>query len=335
MAERISRQLASVGDALAWRVYRYDRRAIIALSSNQQSGPFLHRKGLPYELGAIVERCKKGNFTLLHDLTSVIRHVDLTEVHPNGYRELHEVKANKGSSSTRQLREAQAALDAATGHKPLPRTPNAEVYLRRSTAAMRTTVRDLPNKIAIAERDGLYLGYHADRVITILEANRTVLSGADLAPEELDRRRDDLLQARWPNSPQFRANSGDKAALDPALAPYGIYPLPVHRRAQLICDHLIIESTITMEVLTAALARPGAQIEMVAPDVERDLDGGTPVLQIRSENRSLTIPMSVVSQLLLEFIDTRRWAQAVWETLDSTDIAHTVMTFTNERAAWS
>lgn len=104
VAERISRQLASVGDALAWRVFRYDRRVIIALSTNQPSGPFVGREGLPYEVGAILQRRERGNFSLLHDLTSVIRHVDITEVYPNGFRELQEIKASPTKTGSRQLR---------------------------------------------------------------------------------------------------------------------------------------------------------------------------------------------------------------------------------------
>lgn len=38
VCERVDRQLRSIADALAWRLFNYDRRIIIALSRNQPTG---------------------------------------------------------------------------------------------------------------------------------------------------------------------------------------------------------------------------------------------------------------------------------------------------------
>lgn len=37
--ERVGRQLRSIGDAMAWRAFRYDRRYILALRRNESPGP--------------------------------------------------------------------------------------------------------------------------------------------------------------------------------------------------------------------------------------------------------------------------------------------------------
>src|SRR5581483_5773506 len=95
VASRCVRQLRAVGDALAWRVYLYDRRAILALSRNAPTGPIVRKAGLGLELGYIVRDWEKHRrFTLLHDLTSCLRIADVSEVHANGQRLLAEIKAS-------------------------------------------------------------------------------------------------------------------------------------------------------------------------------------------------------------------------------------------------
>jgi hypothetical protein len=52
--DRIVRQLRSVGDALAWRAFGFDRRFIIALSRNQPVSPFVGNEGLDAEIAHVV-----------------------------------------------------------------------------------------------------------------------------------------------------------------------------------------------------------------------------------------------------------------------------------------
>jgi hypothetical protein len=116
VAERVVRQLRSVGDALAWRVFRYDRRAIVALSSNSPPGPFVGKKGLGYELASVIDHWReRKTFTLLHDLTSVLRVMDSTELQPDGSLMVREVKSSPRASTSRQVRIAEAALAAIDG----------------------------------------------------------------------------------------------------------------------------------------------------------------------------------------------------------------------------
>jgi hypothetical protein len=83
-----------LGDALARRYYKYDRRAIIALSCNDSPGPMYGKKGLPYELGRVEEIWKSdGHFALMHDLTNCLRIADLSEIVSDGMTWLREIKA--------------------------------------------------------------------------------------------------------------------------------------------------------------------------------------------------------------------------------------------------
>ncbi|MFG3518608.1 hypothetical protein [Streptomyces bobili] len=79
VCERLARQLRSVGDALAWRVFGFHRPFILALCRNQSPGPMYGTAGLPAELDHFEWACKEdGPFPLLHDLTNCLRIGDMT-----------------------------------------------------------------------------------------------------------------------------------------------------------------------------------------------------------------------------------------------------------------
>src|SRR5205809_1212047 len=75
--DRIARQLRSVGDGLAWRVHRFDRRIIFALSRNQPAGPMYGKAGLATEIEEVQTVWRnEGVFALLHGVTNCLRIAD-------------------------------------------------------------------------------------------------------------------------------------------------------------------------------------------------------------------------------------------------------------------
>ncbi|MDQ1250207.1 MAG: hypothetical protein QG597_4586 [Actinomycetota bacterium] len=151
MHERLARQLRCVGDALAWRCYRYDRPAIIALSRNDSPGPMYNKAGLPYELGRVEEIWKDdGHFALLHDLTNCLRIADLSEIVPGGMTWLREIKA-KPHTDSRQMARAQAAIDATFSDGPIPESDARFVQL---DTPFRTSISSLRDCIQLAKQRG-------------------------------------------------------------------------------------------------------------------------------------------------------------------------------------
>ena len=53
VCERVARQLRCVGNALAWQVFRFERRNIIALCQNAPPGVWAGKAGTPAELDAV------------------------------------------------------------------------------------------------------------------------------------------------------------------------------------------------------------------------------------------------------------------------------------------
>ena len=117
--DRVVRQLRTVGDALAWRVFNFDRRFITVLSGNSPVSPMTGKAGLAKEIEEVERRwnCLR-QFSLLHDLTSVIRIGDITVLTPDGPR-LGEIKTNPANHRAEQTRPPSARLPSC------PRAPQS------------------------------------------------------------------------------------------------------------------------------------------------------------------------------------------------------------------
>ncbi|MEV6117722.1 hypothetical protein AB0L59_35955 [Streptomyces sp. NPDC052109] len=342
VAERVIRQLRAVGDALAWRVYNYDRRAIVALSRNTSPGPFVGKEGLDYELGKVVEiKDRAGNFALLHDLTSVLRVLDVTELRPDGSRMLQEVKSSTAPSATakarRQLKQAQQLLAAIDGSQPLPGTEAIQLW--RSPTQLRTHVRDLRPLLERAENDGWAAARISDRVIGVLHLLTAARDGHPEAKwAAYISRRDRLLdqhQGGERGLHRLQATSADTSARDPATAPWGIYPLPARHRAALICDYLIIQTFALADGLAERFQRRNLHAQILLPHQNGTFDTSTDVLRIAGPRHGMIVHGNAIYQLLMEFIRTDHFVSGISEALQLPQPPHhTVHTFSNERAAW-
>ena len=127
--DRVCRQLRAVGDGIAWRASGYDRRYVIAVSSNASSGPMAGKSGLPHELGAAVELRNRGSFGLLHDLTNCLRIGDITEFKPDGSKLLYEIKSSPTAKSGPQRRRMEAAVQAVMTGGELPGRPGQRIVV--------------------------------------------------------------------------------------------------------------------------------------------------------------------------------------------------------------
>jgi hypothetical protein len=104
--ERLGPQHRCVGDALAWRVFGFQRKEIVALSQNAPPGPIAGKSGLQAELHAVAEARAEGKFALLHDLTNCLRIGDITVFSADGTTwNTIEVKSNPNRTASKQRRD--------------------------------------------------------------------------------------------------------------------------------------------------------------------------------------------------------------------------------------
>ena len=86
VCERVARQFRCVGDALAWRVFGFERRNIIALCQNDPPGVWAGKTGAAAELDAIEQAYRQdGQFAILHDMTNCLRIGDVTIFRNGGH----------------------------------------------------------------------------------------------------------------------------------------------------------------------------------------------------------------------------------------------------------
>jgi hypothetical protein len=340
VAERVDRQLKAVGDVLAWQVFRYDRRIIIALSQNNPSGPFVGKDGLAAERGTVTELwARHGHFALMHDLTSVLRIVDITEVQTSGFRMLHEIKSNPKASVSRQIRTAEAALASVDGRDPLPaRGPVAQPFLWRSSVQLRTHVRELRSLIDQADAHGFSVGRMADRVVgvvNLLVAAQNGRSPSEQWAEYEEHHERALDKHLLPSLHRMKGISADGAGRVAAIAPYGIYPLDPWQRAAIICDYVIVEGTMADRALISALEKRGLEARSLLPAANGARSAHDEIMEVIRGDRRMVLHGAAINQLLLEWVHTNRYADAVNELFRTPDPRpQGVLTFSNERGAW-
>lgn len=120
ICERVARQLRCVGDALAWRVFGFERQYITALARNQSPGMMAGKLGLAAERARVEQaRREDGQFALMHDLTNCLRIGDITAFTDEGPVQI-EVKTNAKRHNSVQNRRIKAVRRALGRTGPLP-----------------------------------------------------------------------------------------------------------------------------------------------------------------------------------------------------------------------
>jgi hypothetical protein len=344
VCDQVGRHLRAVGDALAWRIFDYDRAKITVLSCNQHRGPIApdRNDGLKREVQAFEAAWKdRGHFALLHDLTSCLRIWDLTEVTADGYVR-HEIKPPGKAAVGRQKRRMQQALDALNQGSHLPGNLHSQLFRSGQSYATKAMIlNDLAEKVmangSYAMRleggDGRSLsGIYVPAIAARYRDPAAAQAKIDSAHRQALRR----IGARSAAA-SITAKSGDKAARFPTLPPWAIYPLAADVCAGLICNQFIFHAHVTAERLIQVLESEGMRAQWL-PQVwgTRDLGLREDLLQVNYRDRSLWINSAALNQLLLELVDLQSWACAVREMLaDRRVSASPEVIFLDEAAAWS
>jgi hypothetical protein len=339
--DRIARQLRSVGDALAWRLHRFDRRVIFALSRTQPTGPMYGKAGLERELEELQTIWQNERaFPLLHGVTSCMRIADLTKF-VDGRALLVEVKAKRTGPTTPQMKRMQEAIDVVNTGAPLRGEDGKLSNLFMATQPFKTHLGQLRTALERADADGMSaarLGQHW--VVTCFS-----LTSPSLPPDEegleqfLAMRARALKKADMEGQGQhhLRGVRPDAIGRDPGLAPFSIYPFSPDVCARLTCELLHYESVMRWERLAAAFEALGFQTECPLPETSDRTPGSAPVLHASRGSAGMTIHGSGITQILYELIDPNTWAAAATEALKlwpGEAPASGVFTFANERSVW-
>jgi hypothetical protein len=271
VCERLVRQFKCVGDALAWRVFGFERKHIIALCQNAPPGAFAGKAGRAAELAYIEQAYSDGKFAILHDLTNCLRIGDVTIFENNGTSQTIEVKTNPSRTRPAQTGRVKAAAAAVGGgNSALPgKDRNARLY-----------DIDLPYKTHLdvlrlgterAARDGIFTAkLPGDRALLVTDLFGCTADGwtDDEWPDAVGRKFTAALRRagigddrQW----HVMATSLDSVSRDPARVPFAAYPLHPVVCARIIGDYAIFHVETDGPALADSLRRAGIDTRSVLP----------------------------------------------------------------------
>lgn len=311
--ERVCRQLRSVGDALAWRAFGYERSHILALSRGESAGPMAGKDGLTAELEFVDGCWRDGRFALMHDLTNVLRLGDVSVFHDEVVA-FHEIKTNQKYQNSTQQGRLSAAADSLTRGTPFLRGGQTLV---RMTMPYRTHLDTLRVAMNLAHERGM-------QGVKVPGGRSVIAASLHTAPnwwtqeefgEEFDRRFRSYWRKAGIRSEDHKLvlSSLDRAGRVPTAPPWAIYPVVPEIAAGLITDAMFFYVAMSPDAVLSALADQG----MTAAWRQR-LDGSEvesqPLLQVMlpvGNGRAQTISMNLIelNRLMLELIELGTWSE--------------------------
>lgn len=317
VCERVDRQLRSVADALAWRVFNYDRQVIVALSRNDPAGPMVGKKGLKAERDFLTEmRSEEHSFVLLHDLTTCLRIGDATTFKSvgNGFQAyLHEIKTNPDRRRSAQSQRKRLAEEAIRDGGALPGDPDGRlIALDIPYKTHLDMLRDAFDKAATRG----VLGMKVPGGRALVAAN--LPKGYELWPEdEFIERTEKAHEAACKRAAILDSShligfrSDDTVARYATMPPWAIYPLPPAVCAGLITDMAVFIVTISSEPLVNALREAGLAAQwLLPPDLER-LEHGQAVIRIHNGVHVGGLRSSELQRLAFELVHLPTWVEGV------------------------
>jgi hypothetical protein len=338
--ERLARQLRTVGDAMAWMSFNYDRRVMVAMSFNASAGPMYGKEGLRHELGRVEELWKDKRFGLLHDVTNCIRIADITEFSLDGKAFFREMK--KSAKIPRAQKERlQTAINAVNDGGPFSSDRPTSGFVELTEPYI-TNLKALDDLIQLSKK-------HGCRGMKLLPG-RAVVASSLLRTHELWGDMPDKYKSIFDSTRQsairrakidtdkhhLRASSADTASRSVSLPPMSIYPFAAKDCAALICDLIVFEAILSAESLVDVLAEVGLRAEVVLPPKSQIMSEEEKVLEIWLGDRRLTVHAPGLNLLLYEFLDPRTWARGIHESLTRSVIpGEPALIFAHEAPTWA
>ena len=336
--DRICHRLRAVGDGLAWRASGYDRRYVIALSSNAATGTMAGNSGLPRELGAAAAMRAAGSFGLLHDLTNCLRIGDITEFRPDGSKLLYEIKSSPDAKTGPQRRRMEAAVEAVMTGAELPGRPGTRIIT--PTMRCRTHIRSFVAIITQAHAQGIAGGSIADsRALTAYSFPALARTRSSAAPDQLTSdfkadRQNALTKAGIASALHHVRVMSPTRNHDfvPSVMPFALFPLTPELAALLICDYIVLDITAAPERIARRMTRYGITADIPLAPANDTLTAPDTVITLSKSSRTLQLHPGALYELMIECLDLPTWAQANAEILDDPDLPpHPVLAFSTTK----
>lgn len=316
---RLTHQLRSIGDGLAWTILDYRRDLLVALSRSRPPGPMDPTKtGTKTEIDFVDSQWHdQGRLALMHDLTNCLRIADVTVLNPEqSVLELYELKSNPRRKDPAQVARIRTAARAVARGGSLPGDDPSQRLI--TVPIPYATHLDLL-------RTGTDLAYRRGAQTVAVAGGRAIevyhlpsLTGRwdeeSFAAATGSRRREAARRAGVRGDEWMRQSSVDVAGNNPLIPPWAIYPLPAHDCARLIANHTIFSTTLSLSVVQESLRDAGVRSWRPTPEDSRN--GDETVLFVERGFRRSGMGVINFQPLLMELIDVDIWARGVAHVLD-------------------
>ena len=328
ICERVARQYRCVGDALAWRVFGFERQYITALARNQSPGMMAGKPGLAAERARVEKVWKEdGRFALMHDLTNCLRIGDIT-VFGDGPPEQVEVKTNAKRHNSAQNRKIKAARSALGKTGPLPGDDRGE-WLYDLDLPYRTHLDLLRTGTERAAREGIFAArVRGDRALLVTDLYGCQTQGwtEDQFTDRLERKFSGALRRAGLGPRQasnVHATSLDSVPRDPLRMPFAAYPLHPVACARLIGDIAIFTVETSGPALAESVSAAGIPARWVWTGTG-DIPPGEVVMEMTSKkswpapgglflehSKTLQMRRRELDRYLIELVDQKTWIEGV------------------------
>ena len=320
LAERcckaVAHVLRCVGDGIAWKALRYDRRAISILGSGKRVGRLADSRGLEAELRVADDYRKQGRFALHNDLTNCLRTGDLTlPFEPDGVL-IREVKAGSGRPSA-QTEAAEARMAFLRNGRGSGVIGDVSARVARYPVALRTGLTTLRQLLHDARRDG-YATARPSPSISVVAVDPRVSGGNPGIDVVVEQARG---AAGWYDDPRIvRTLTLVRRARErihhyPYLAPLTIYPLDPEDICELLLGPLDYISTLHAPTLEREFSIRGMRAQVLTSE----RSSSRVFLRATRGDSQVELPALVCEQLLTELMDPGCLVDAVEMMLDEID----------------
>lgn len=319
LARAVQHIFREVGDGIAWRALRYDRKAFTILGEGQRVGRLasgIGRDAEFAELGRLWD--EEQTFAIHNDMTNCLRHGDLTAIRQVDDQlnvTLIEVKAGSSQDpaqlerlerATSLLREGRL-IDRGTSGQPLQITvvPSAyETFLGDLARLINTTRTQGFEWIRL--HDCMLVGA-ADYRVWGAEVDRYSASSQDRRAEVgWPPDKEDTLA--WMSSLRRMRDRGQSFS---SIAPFTIYPLPPDDVADIVFGFVDLVFCLDLKALEDSLATDSMTVQIARPPHSNGL-----FLTARRDELTLTVPPHMREQMMVELMTPAALGRALAAVLD-------------------
>ena len=226
--------IRAVGDGIAWRALRYDRRAFTVLGEGERVGRMALGVGRDAELTVLANLWEKeGQFAIHNDMTNCLRHGDLTAIREAGDEvevTIYEVKAGP-SRDKAQLRRLERATELLRSHlDPTGGSGGGMLRVTPVPARYETFLSTLPGLVERAKAIGFHwIVPHACLLVGAVDYRVWGRGDVDEFTERFAKMR---AEVGWPGEePEILdwisslRRMRDRGHSFSSLAPFAIFPL--------------------------------------------------------------------------------------------------------------